>query len=300
MGYVYPKFSKNDFLNIRIGGAGLGNLLFSYARALILEKKYGLKMIEPTWECLKIGVYFRREKERRKYSQLFRNNNSINGFKKLVIRLVCPVITEEEFNNGKEVDGKILEVFGNTDYFLPLMQERDFIRQELISSINPIYTENLKGFDGECIGVHIRMGDFVEFHEQRLKPFVNMRLPLVWYILVINHIRQLYGRNILVNVFTDAHENQIHEILNVKNCSLVHFGSPISDMLALSRCKLMIGSASTFSMWANYLGQNHAVWYSGSVDQKMTGDDSYRIESSLPIRFSEEDNKLLSSIFNAS
>ena len=263
MGYVYPKFSKYDFLNIRIGGAGLGNLLFSYARALLIEKKYGLKMIEPTWESMKIGIYFRNEKEKRKYSQLLINNNSISGFKKLFVRLAYPVITEDEFNNDKEANGKILEVFGNRDYFLPLLNERDFIRQKLISNINPIYIDKLKGFDGECIGVHIRMGDFVEFDKQRLKPFVNMRLPLVWYILVINHIRQLYGRNIHVNVFTDAHENQIREILNLKNCSLVHFGTPISDMLALSRCKLMIGSASTFSMWANYLGQNHAVWYSG-------------------------------------
>lgn len=55
--YIYPKFDSFIDIGIRIGGFGLANCLFVYSRAIIAEKQYGYKLINPTWERFGIGQY---------------------------------------------------------------------------------------------------------------------------------------------------------------------------------------------------------------------------------------------------
>ena len=40
-------------------------------------------------------------------------------------------------------------------------------------------------------------------------------------------------------------------------------------MLALSRCKVLVSSPSTFSMWASFLGQMPTIWFPGQMRQKL-------------------------------
>ena len=40
-------------------------------------------------------------------------------------------------------------------------------------------------------------------------------------------------------------------------------------MIALSRCKVLVSSASTFSMWASFLGQMPTIWFPGQMRQKL-------------------------------
>src|SRR5208337_4075978 len=47
--YVYPQLHGVDLVFLRIGGVGLGNLLFPFARAVIFAKRYGFRLIAPTW-----------------------------------------------------------------------------------------------------------------------------------------------------------------------------------------------------------------------------------------------------------
>lgn len=56
MNYVYPKLSEKDLGFIRLGGAGLGNLLFTYARALVYARDHGCQMIWPTWPSVKLEI----------------------------------------------------------------------------------------------------------------------------------------------------------------------------------------------------------------------------------------------------
>ena len=44
-------------------------------------------------------------------------------------------------------------------------------------------------------------------------------------------------------------------------------------MLALSRCKVLVSSASTFSMWASFLGQMPTIWFPGQMRQKLIIND---------------------------
>ena len=50
--YAYPRLSKTDLLFVRIGGDGLGNLLFKWARCLAAAERHGWRMIWPTWPSM--------------------------------------------------------------------------------------------------------------------------------------------------------------------------------------------------------------------------------------------------------
>ena len=40
MKYLYPRLSQHDWNIMRLGGPGLGNLLFTYGRAVAESKRY--------------------------------------------------------------------------------------------------------------------------------------------------------------------------------------------------------------------------------------------------------------------
>ena len=83
--YIYPKFSKYEFFGFRIGGNGLGNLLFIFARAVIYAKKYQVELINPTWRSIKLGTILRGERDARTYSDLFDKPIGISGIKKFFL-----------------------------------------------------------------------------------------------------------------------------------------------------------------------------------------------------------------------
>ena len=89
--YIYPKVGRRDFLGFRIGGAGLGNLLFTYAEALVLSKKYEIDLIWPTWGTIPLtrnDFIFWKGRDKRSYFNIFENNSKyIDGFEKAKILL---------------------------------------------------------------------------------------------------------------------------------------------------------------------------------------------------------------------
>ena len=76
-------------------------------------------------------------------------------------------------------------------------------------------------------------------------------------------------QTIPIYIFSDGSYNDIEEILKLDNCEKIFYGSAISDMLAMSRCKLLIASGSTFSMWSSFIGQVSTVWFPGQMRQKL-------------------------------
>ena len=78
-----------------------------------------------------------------------------------------------------------------------------------------------------------------------------------------------------IYVFSDAEDEYLKDILNLENCNRVHFGSAISDMIALSNARLLVASGSTFSMWASFLGQNPTIWFPGQMRQSLINKSSF-------------------------
>lgn len=274
MFYVYPQLSRYDFFLIRMGGPGLGNLLFPFAEALVLAKNENLQMVWPTWGQLKVGPFIRREKDKRMYFDLFQSTESyIKKWKKLFLLLRCEKISREHylenkvsFIGSKNTKDTIIVCSGMEKLFSNIIEDHELIKNELEKIRS---TKNQYGTT-EYIGVHIRFGDFHKVPLEKLKDNIsNARLPIEWYTEKIDQVRKIYGSNMPVQVFSDANDNELKDLLSLPGVVRAHHGNSVNDLLALSRSRILIASNSSFSMWASYLGRMPVIWYKGLVKQRL-------------------------------
>ena len=278
MKYTFVSLGKMESLGIRLGGAGLGNILFPWATALVYAKTHKLTRIQTTWKNLKFGTFIRKERDKRMYMDLFTGSDGLSGFKKfLLIKF-----------------SKNVKVFsGMNELFEPFKNNQIFVKKELLKMINPYHLTRAKEFNSNSIAIHIRMGDFNNpINENILRNGAwNYRLPIKWYVSIIEKIQK--ESSLPIYIFSDAEDSELKEILAYDNCKRAYFGSAISDMLALSTSKVLISSASTFSMWASFLGQMPTIWFPGQMRQtlllensKFEGEIDY--DDDLPISIVKE------------
>ena len=162
---MYPKFSKVELFGIRLGGPGLGNLLFIWAHSLAYAKKHCLDMIWPTWPSLKLGPWIRRERDKRFYADLFVNRAGyINGLKKQWLLLTAKKVSIDELKR----EGQNWETHQNSiviyDYFRMSFDGLHEYRKDIVALIyGNLSSKNAQvlNFNADkCINVHIRLGDF--------------------------------------------------------------------------------------------------------------------------------------------
>ncbi|NTU49861.1 MAG: hypothetical protein HGA87_03050 [Desulfobulbaceae bacterium] len=266
MNYTYAKLSSVDLGVIRILGSGLGNLLFPWARSLVFAQKNNMIPIAPTWEQFKIGPILRNEPDKRFYFGLFRmSKRYIGGWKKLFLLSTLPKINEEGFvgclNDSRNSGIVIFE--GHRTLFQDVMQDYNMVRRELIDMTLPEHKKGLEYNFKESISVHVRLGDFNN----------DLRLPIGWYVQMVSAIRNKIGTDMPVYIFSDGTDEELHPLLAMQRAERIGFGSSIGDLLALSQANMLIASASTFSMWASYLGRMPVIWHQGRLRQRIYYDN---------------------------
>tara|TARA_B100000214_G_scaffold371865_1_gene349041 strand:+ start:10553 stop:11404 length:852 start_codon:yes stop_codon:yes gene_type:complete len=252
--YTFVSLGKFESLGFRLGGAGLGNILFPWARSIVYARKYKLQRLQTTWFNLKLGTIIRNERDTRMYYNLFTGRDGISGLRKFLLL---------NFSN------RVKYFSGMEDMFEPFKNDHAFIKDELLRITNPYHIDMVNKYDTNSIAVHIRMGDFQKPKSETMlrNSNWNYRLPLKWYINIIKKIRSI--SNLPIFIFSDASDNEIKEILAINNCTRVFLGSSISDMFAISNSKLLVASASTFSMWASFIGQIPTIWFPGQLRQRI-------------------------------
>ncbi len=238
MKYIYPKFDGINLIFFRIGGSGLGNLLYPFFRSLVYSKKENLEIISPTFKSLKIGPYLRNEKQKRLYPYNYKN--SIGGFKKLFLLLFR--------KNIKYIGG-----FG--DGFNSLYGFEKFLKKEFKYLIKE--KANLTKYK-DSICCHIRMGDFAISKDGKI--INNTRIPLNWYIEVIENLRK-NNNNIKVYIFSDGDKKELGNFLKIKNLEIETSDDPALDILKLSESKILIGSYSSFSFWSAFFSNGICIWH---------------------------------------
>jgi hypothetical protein len=117
---IFAHLGGIDCFFFRLSGPGLGNCLIPWARAIIYNNRFNIKFVEPTWKNIKFGTFYRGEKDKRLYINLFnKTNNSISGLKKIYFLIFYKKIYE----NGtkpllkKSKEKNILIVKGLKNYF---------------------------------------------------------------------------------------------------------------------------------------------------------------------------------------
>ena len=255
--YCYCDLGGKDLGIIRVGGLGLGNMLFPWARAIVAAKRYNLIPIWPTWSQIKLGPYIRNEKDKRMYVDYFqRSDEYIGGIEKikLIAALKKQGINENQFNSDKVNNSSIVVFSGMKELFENISSDHILVKNELLDIVNEKYTTYKNENFNNTISVHIRLGDFAKYDSTKVSQVTNnMRVPIKWYIKILNQIR--VNDNIKVFIFSDGKDSELRSILSLPNVQRKSYGSSIEDLLALSSSNILIASNSTFSMWAAYLGR---------------------------------------------
>lgn len=285
--YIYPVLAKKiDLGFLRFFSAGLGNSLFIWARAQLLKKKYKLRLITPAWVNFKIGPILRGDFSNHTLLNSFKTNvNDLNGFTKLFILIFKKKISLQTFLKNKSICfNKIIlinqEINYNKNNFRFILKNYNYIKKELLKitkkkKLNKIQFRN-------SISLHIRRGDFV---------FLKNTTSIIWFKKIIVQLRKKTNNNLKVYIFGDCKSKEICPLMKLDNVERIITGSPLTDLILLSKSKILVGSKnSTFSQWASYLGRMPVIWPKGSLknNRLYLEKDNCEIESDgnyLPKKF---------------
>lgn len=275
MNYTYPKLSEKDYHIFRVGGAGLGNILFTYARAVVYASKHeNVKMIWPTWFSLKLGPILRGEKDKRFYNDLFRNGSGyIDGVKKTSLLLTKKKIKEKDALLNSDFDDKIIEFEGFEGCFEPIMQDSKIVYDDIVKNLAKKNIKALEFNGKDAICMHVRLGDFTRVTwEEVLSGKHCSSIPIEWYVGIGKELRRIAGKDVKIYVFSDGTDEELKPLLEMNNVEKITFGTAIADIIALSKAGIFVASGSSFSMWARYLGRMTTIMFPNQVKQVILQD----------------------------
>lgn len=239
-------------------GSGLGNRLFPWARCLVFSRANSVPMIRPQWEQLRLGPLLRGGVSLRRYHSqillwgLFQSETAA-CFRHLAADLFYR--RENEPRGPFAADGKrtVVEFRGDGRFFADFEGERRLVRAELEAIARPRWTRLAASFGEAPIAMNVRRAkDFPDVASASGGP---RRTPLDWFARTLALVRRAAGRDAEALVVSDGTPADLAPLLSLGNVRLVRPGCAISDLLVLSRAKVLLASGgSSFSAWASFLG----------------------------------------------
>lgn len=265
---IYPLLGAavRDLGFLRISGSGIGNSLFPYFRSLILAQQSGARLLTPAWPSFRPGLFLRKESNKRLYLGIFRSHpDEISGVRKYL--LLLSAFLRRKFRR-LNADGPaptapphgLVLLESKRFTFNDLHDHRDLIRVRLMSIMSDPMKEAPRWGNGGFIAVHVRLGDFraVTSVNELTDATANVRIPLSWYVQVISALQAKYPQW-PVHIFSDGTDAELRELTDIGG-KVIRSGSDIQDMLLMSCASLLVGSKSTFSRWAAFLGNMPSIW----------------------------------------
>jgi hypothetical protein len=219
---------------------------------------------------IKIGPWLRGEKSKRKYEGFFIFEKSLAGDlmdKMKVNRLdKMSLIHEPPLDKDEiELDKNYIfsEIPDYRHYFDGLQENRELVLSLFWELVSPRIKSRLKKLQSPCIGVHIRMGDFkVPAEGIAFGTVGHTRSPEQYFIEMVLAIRKMRGSCLPVSVFTDGRKEELKKLFQLENIYMVEGNNDLTDILLLSKSKIIITSAgSTFSYWAAFLSEAMVIMH---------------------------------------
>lgn len=268
---IYPSLPGSyDFGILRIAGGGIGNCLYCYFRAVVFARSHQQRIVAPTWGSIKTGPLLRWERSFRLYGTMFRpHRDEIKATHKL-LRLIAHWPWWQQrvrIDHGQSTVGclrgglNVVEVPESNYTFIDLYEHRDFIRNRLLEILTDAPQHPLLWGSKDYVAVHIRLGDFLAASPAQVNAGTKagLRIPIEWYKRTIQRTREQFP-TLPVLIFSDGREHELAQLLAIDGVRLHREATDIAELLALAQAKLLIGSNSTFSRWAAFLGNMPSIW----------------------------------------
>lgn len=246
-----------EVAGLRVGGAGLANLLWLWVKMVIANHQTGYPMQWPIWRQIKPMALLRKEWSMAYYPNLFLPNDSYvlkppAGMKNCEVLDGDAILASGDWG---QVNQDVCQVVGFKrldDPFESFHEYQPLISQALFGILRPGVAPTQASFEQEVL-VHIRRGDF------RL---VGFACDLSDYIIAMDLYRRELGDGVTFHIFTDADpaDGEFNESMPT-GATIHRGGDPLRTLLALASAKYLIGTArSSFSRMACYLGDAAMVW----------------------------------------
>jgi hypothetical protein len=267
---IYPSLpGRWDVFGFRVGSSGLGNCFFAYFHAVVLAELHQGQLIAPSWRSIKLGPYLRGELSPRSYGPLFRPHpREISGMRKYAFltahwlgRKELETRSDRPIGEPKPRGLTVVEAPGGKFTFSGLHEKREMIRERLMMILAERPLQPLWGA-ADYAAVHVRLGDFLAADVAKVKSGTveGLRIPLNWYASVMGRLHELRPK-MPIRIFSDGREQELAQLLTTPGSVIQREPTDISDLLALSQARLLIGSNSTFSRWAAFLGNMPSIWF---------------------------------------
>lgn len=234
-------------------------------------------MLAPQWTQPKLGPLLRREKDKRFYMGLFKNDGYINGPLRWFLLASAARISEANISKDNEAldlkkKNSIVVFDGLGRYFTDLAGQEDFLHQRLKEILSDNCREHLADALADAyVAVHIRRGDkpALPVGTEPPKNTMHWSISTEWYVRTIRQVREAVGDEMPVIIFTDAAVPEIKPVLELPNVRLAEANSAIVDILLMAKARVLITSgSSTFSMWASFLGRMPSIWFPSNWREK--------------------------------
>ncbi len=254
--------------------SGLGNRLWPWARCRLFSELHGIPMLRTTWAWpMRLGPLVKQRMDIRSwpghlYLGQFRSaRREVGGLRRLGALVRLPELPEPDdlaapYTNSS--DG-IVRFTGEGRMFGDLIGREATLRGALRELTRPRWLAIVDRPREVPIGIHVRRSDFKR--AASASDFVTkglLQTPLGWFIETLRSVRAAMGSDVEAIVVSDGKPEELADLLAEPATRLFTPASPISDMLVLSRARVLIGSGgSSFSAWASYLGEMPAVTHPG-------------------------------------
>ena len=141
-----------------------------------------------------------------------------------------------------------------------------FLLSELNLMTKKKWLDLVETFGVIPIAINIRMGNDFKIAQTHEDFYTKggIKTPLSWFIDSLNVIRATIGYPVSAYVISDGNAKNLAPILSLPNVTFVRPGCAISDLLILSKSKILIASGgSSFSAWGSFLGQMPTISHPG-------------------------------------
>lgn len=249
---------KKSHVIAKMPNAGLGNILFVWAKALIFSKSNNLPLTIIGLNNIHIGPFLRREKVKRFYFGQFKFPKINNLINSLIAQLNSKKIVEPLTIDSTKAIYIFNQIPDWSHFFKNLKPHRQLIIKEFYKLLSKKTLSRIAQLKTEdYIAVHIRMGDFKKLEANvDFKNVGATRTPFNYFKDVIDKLKQNGFENTPIKIFSDGHKGELTEILAIPNTAYMPPDIDVVDLIKISRAKLIVTSAhSTFSEWAGFLSE---------------------------------------------